>query len=137
MMKACIFDMDGLIFDTEVQFSDELKKVMSTYGYTLTYENYSKTIGLARDDARIIMKSLYGDDYPFDEISSKARENLNLIAASGNLRIKKGINELLEYFKSKNIPCKYSLSVHNSKRAVSARLPFTFPLELPSFIALR
>ena len=104
-ISLAIFDMDGLIFNTEEQFSNELSKVMSDYGYRFTKDNYIQTLGLPKSSAKKIMQSIYGKDYPFDEISNIARENLNLIAMRGDLEIKPGISKLLDYFKSNSVPC--------------------------------
>ena len=103
--NLAIFDMDGLIFDTERQFSCVLANEMKKKGYIYTEENYHQTLGLARDGARKVMKSLYGDDYPFDEISTLARQALNQIADEGGLRIKKGIPALLDFFTGNKTPC--------------------------------
>ncbi|MCR5667206.1 MAG: HAD family phosphatase [Eubacterium sp.] len=103
--KLAIFDMDGLIFDTEEMFFEQLRLVMKTYGYHMTRERYIETLGLAREAARVKMTGFFGTDYPFDEISAKARKSLNEIAVAQGLRVKKGITQLLHFFKTKDIPC--------------------------------
>ncbi len=103
--ELVIFDMDGLIFDTEELFSQELGKVMETYGYRLTRENYVRTIGIARNDAERLMQEMYGKDYPFAEISALTRGRVNKIAADGGLVIKPGIKELLQFLEKQKIAC--------------------------------
>ena len=73
MLKKAIFDMDGLIFDTERLFMKELSKVMAEEGYTLTEEIYTQTIGLASGAAKEKMCRIYGNEYPFEKLSAKAR----------------------------------------------------------------
>lgn len=103
--ELVIFDMDGLIFDTERLFSQELGKVMEMYGYHLTGENYARTIGIARINVKKLMHEMYGEDYPFEEISALARDHVNEIADSGGLVIKPGIKELLQFLKDQKIAC--------------------------------
>ena len=103
--KLVIFDMDGLIFDSEETFFRQLKTVMDQYGYALTRENYIATTGFAWGDAERIMKGFYGEDYPFEEISLKTRSIVGEIAAKGELEVKPGIPRLLEFLKEKGIPC--------------------------------
>lgn len=110
--KKVIFDMDGLIFDSERIFMRELKAVASDYGYTITYENYIKSLGLTRDALFKLNISLYGADYPHYELSRKARERVGEIALAGGLPVKSGIEELLRYLNQKNIPCAVASSTH-------------------------
>ena len=37
-IRLAVFDMDGLIFDSEREFMKELMAVMAEYGYKLTEE---------------------------------------------------------------------------------------------------
>jgi len=104
-LQLVIFDMDGLIFDSERVFMEELKKVMADFGYRLTKDIYLKTIGLNGSVLKETMLKQYGADYPFELISKKARENVNEIADSGKLPVKKGIYELLLHISKRKIMC--------------------------------
>lgn len=108
--RKVIFDMDGLIFDSERLFMQALGKVMAEYGYTLTEENYIKMLGLTKEALSGMVKALYGADYPHDEISSKARSCMDKIARTNGLPVKKGIKELLAYLKKNNISCSVASS---------------------------
>ncbi len=104
MIKKVIFDMDGLIFDSERLFMECLKEEMALYGYLLTEDIYVNTLGLARNDCREYMKAVFGSNYPFDEISDAARKRIAALAQKG-LPVKRGIEELLKFLKSRKITC--------------------------------
>ncbi len=104
-IELAVFDMDGLIFDSERTFAKELKKVMASYGYNLTKEVYISTIGLTGKSLKEKMLLNYGENYPFEEISKKARQNVSCLSQSGKIEVKKGIPELLEFFYEKGIKC--------------------------------
>lgn len=110
--EKVIFDMDGLIFDSERLFMRELGEVMQEYGYTLTEENYKKMLGFTKDALYSMVKDMYGDDYPHNEISTKARKRVDEIANTNGIPVKDGIRELLIFLREKNIPCVVASSTH-------------------------
>ena len=103
--KAVIFDMDGLIFDTERVFMEQLAVVMKEYGYNLTREIYTDTLGLGGKKLIDFMYSKYGYDYPFEECSKKAQERMAMISDTIGLSVKPQIKETLEKLKKEDISC--------------------------------
>ena len=108
-----IFDMDGLIFDTERTFMEQLAIAMMEKGYTLTREKYAETLGLGGEKLKRVMYETYGDDYPFEETSRIAMDRIRKILESGGLTIKPGIAELLEYLRQKGRKCAVASSTHS------------------------
>ena len=100
-----IFDMDGLLFDSERSYMHEIAKVMAEYGYTLTEENYKRVVGRRFPDTEQIMQSIYGKELSYLAVISKARPRMLEMAAEGRLAVKPGIRELLCYLKELDIPC--------------------------------
>lgn len=103
--KAVIFDMDGLVFDTERVFMEQLAVAMKEKGYNLSREVYIKTLGTGGSLLKDIMYSEYGEDYPFKECGDIAQSRLVMIAETIGLGIKPQIKELLIMLKEKGIPC--------------------------------
>lgn len=105
--ELIIFDMDGLIFDTERLFMNALGRVMAERGYTLTEEVYLETLGTASNRTSEIMHRYYGDDYDDRGIGHAARELMEAETAKTGvgLPLKKGILELLVYLVEQDIPC--------------------------------
>ena len=71
MAKVFVFDMDGLIFDTERLFMEQLAVVMAEKGYRLSREVYVSTLGMGVRRLEQAMLRQYGSDYPFHEMSSR------------------------------------------------------------------
>lgn len=111
-LTGVIFDMDGLIYDSERMFFRHKLTVMKEYGYTETEENYSKTLGLTGETLKQTVLSLYGEDYPYFEISQKARKAMMQTIKKEGLPIKPGIVPLLQYLNSYEIPCAIASSTH-------------------------
>lgn len=102
---ACLFDMDGLIFDTERSFMEQLALAMGERGYHLTREIYCDTLGLSGEELRGRMLECYGPEYPFQEISREARARLNRVAETVGLAVKPEISSILAYLQERNVPC--------------------------------
>lgn len=103
--KLAIFDMDGLIFDSERLFMNMKHMILREYGYPAREEDYLKTIGLAGQQLRDKLAELYGPEYPADEISQKTRAKVNEYMESHGPDIKPGIETLLQCFREHQIPC--------------------------------
>ena len=91
-----IFDMDGLIFDTERLFMEQLAVVMAERGYRLSREVYCKSLGLTGKSLEKLMLTEYGMDYPFAQLGRIAREHVDAIAATVGLELKPDIVTLLQ-----------------------------------------
>ena len=100
-----IFDMDGLIFDTERLFMTTKDGVMKEYGYTQQKDDYIHTLGTCGQQLLDILHRLYGDDYPAEDISQKCRTLVTEKIRRDGPPVKPGIPELLAWFASNNIPC--------------------------------
>lgn len=112
--KRVIFDMDGLIFDSERSFMRNLELAMKEYGYKLRTDVYLSMLGSNAARCKEIMKKHYGNEYPYEEISKKARERFNSDLKK-NLVVKDGIKELLIYLRDNNIKASVAsstLTVH-------------------------
>ena len=94
-----IFDMDGLIFDTERLFMEQLAVVMAQRGYRLSREVYCRSLGLTGK----LMLTEYGADYPFAELGRKAREHVDAIAATVGLELKPDIVTLLQWIRRQGL----------------------------------
>lgn len=103
--ECFIFDMDGLIFDTERIFMEQLAVAMAEKGYRLTREVYCRSLGMAGKALEELMKGVYGEQYPFREMGQRARNMVNTIADTVGLPLKPMIPELLDWLKEQKICC--------------------------------
>ncbi len=110
--EKVIFDMDGLIFDSERVFMRELRDAAKDYGYDITEEKYVQTLGLTGDTLLKKKIEQYGAAYPHYELSRRARDRVDTIALSEGLPVKPGIKELLTFLKDSEIPCAVASSTH-------------------------
>lgn len=103
--QLVIFDMDGLLFDTERLFQQKKAVVMQKYGYQQGKGDFEKTLGTCGQALLDILAELYGPDYPAETISRETREILNQQIMAEGPPLKPGIRKLLVWLKEKQIAC--------------------------------
>lgn len=102
--KAIIFDMDGVIFDSERLILDCWEKVGERYGLPDIWETYLKCIGTSEIKTKEIIFEAYGEDFEYDKYSAEASVFFHEATDKSGLPVKKGVWELLTYLKEKQIP---------------------------------
>ena len=103
--ELLIFDMDGLLFDTERLFMNLRATVLAKYGYEHREEDYLKTLGVSGKNLAVILSGIYDKDYPAETISRETRAlQMDWIEENG-LPILPGIQTLLEWAETEAIPC--------------------------------
>ena len=63
-VKGIIFDMDGVILDTERIYLEIWTKVFKNYNYNLDKNVYISVMGRGRKVVKEVFKKEYGDNLP-------------------------------------------------------------------------
>ena len=93
-VTAVIFDMDGLMFDTERLARDAWRRAMADRGYALDDDVYLTAVGRTVTAACRAFVDALGPDLPIDEIeTAEARYLRDMIGRS--LPLKPGLRRLL------------------------------------------
>ena len=103
-IDAVIFDMDGVIFDSEKLVLVCWEKIAEKYHLEGMHEVMMLCIGTTKVRTKEIVLEHYGDDFPYEELSAEASVMFHGICEREGLPIKKGVRELLDYLKKQNIP---------------------------------
>ncbi|MEO0034722.1 MAG: hypothetical protein RLZZ501_745 [Pseudomonadota bacterium] len=100
---AVIFDMDGLLFNTEDIYRDAVMAAAGESGYDLPLSVYLSLLGLSGEATRGILRERFGPGFAFDAFWSSA---LGKFAAmvDDTLRLKAGVVELLDDLNGAGIP---------------------------------
>lgn len=100
MLKAVIFDMDGLMIDSENISFLCYKELLNNYGYVLTKEDYLKDYpGKPLVASLNFIKEQYHIDFELDQAIEDFTLHEKHIIKEDGVPIKKGLKELLIYLK--------------------------------------
>lgn len=101
--KAVVFDMDGIIFDSERLVIECWKETADKYGIVDIERACEACLGVNATETREIFKRFYGQDFPYDEYKKEMSELFHGRYDGGRLPTKVGVKELLEHLKAQGI----------------------------------
>lgn len=112
MERLIIFDMDGVIFDSERVVLEGWKEIADKYGIKNMEEPYMKCIGVNIDKCKEIFLDYYGEDFPYDEYESEQSANYHKKYDNGRLPLKPGVEKLLIELRKNN----YNIAIASSTK---------------------
>jgi HAD superfamily hydrolase (TIGR01509 family) len=101
--RAVVFDMDGLLFNTEDIYRDAVMAVAADGGHDMPLEFYLSTIGMPLEATRAAFNEHYGKPFDFDLFWKIAKQRFDEMSKS-QLALKAGVIELLDVLDRARLP---------------------------------
>ena len=98
-MKAVVFDMDGVLFDTERVCMESWVKVAESRGMQGMKEVFPLCIGRNNADDELIIKEHYGAGFDYQGFRQEASDEFWRMIREQGLPQKKGVKELLSFLR--------------------------------------
>ncbi len=96
MKKYVIFDMDGLLIDTEIIYEKAWVSIFSKYGVNDGLNTMIETRGMSDTTTRNYMNTKYSDDAFYDRYVTEADNQFWEIVKQDGVTIKDGAQELID-----------------------------------------
>jgi HAD superfamily hydrolase (TIGR01509 family) len=114
--QAVIFDMDGLLFDTEALYQQAFVEAAELGGYDVPVDTIRLAIGMPWVRGRALMLHQLGEPFPIDDYYNRMTDRFVELSAT-ELRLKPGVLELLDLLDDLDLPrCIATSSGHETVR---------------------
>lgn len=111
-IEGVVFDMDGLMIDTERIIKYSWDVMGEKMGYSRFGDNIFQTLGLSRVQRNEYFLKKYGDDFPLQEFLDGYHQVYAEYERQYGIPKKTGLLELLEYLKNHGVPMAVATSTH-------------------------
>lgn len=103
LYNAIIFDMDGVLIDTEKYLTKFWCMAANEYGFNMQMQHALHIRSLSGVFAEKYLKSEFGNNFDYNKIRNRRRELMNEHLSKNGIEIKKGVKSTLEKIKLKGI----------------------------------
>lgn len=103
-IRGVLFDMDGVILDSEKLYARFWAAGCESFGYSMTYQQALGMRSLNAQAGQTYLSSLFGPDISYPQVRAKRIELMDAYVEENGVEAKPGILPLLDYLTSRRIP---------------------------------
>ena len=122
MIKAIIFDMDGVILDSETICNQVWRVVGKEYGINDIEQGIKMCLGTNINDTCRILRELYGQDFPTDDFVQRVTDGFRDVEHSSGIPLMPYAKDCLEKLKNAG---KYKIALASSTKGSTVKRQLT------------
>ncbi len=103
MIRGVLFDMDGVLLDSERLGMAAFPAICARYGYQAGEALFQKLLGTTNDLSRDILVQTFGDAFPFDEVMGELDRYRTREAEAGRMPLKKGLEACMAGLRARGV----------------------------------
>jgi HAD superfamily hydrolase (TIGR01509 family) len=103
-IAAVLFDMDGLMFDSERLILRAWQRAMADFGYAASEQVFLASVGTTVESTNRLLRAAYGPDFPLDATNDRTGEYTWQEVDEQGVPLKPGLLALLDYLEAQGIP---------------------------------
>ena len=102
-VRAVVFDMDGLLFDSESVYRDAMIATARDAGFELPNARFLQCGGIPWAGNATLLKAHYGEDFDTEAFRKEATRRFHIVA-DAEICLKAGVVEILDYLDQARLP---------------------------------
>lgn len=115
MYKAVLFDMDGLIIDTEKHYQKAWIQAAKELGFNMTVKEQLYLRSCTKKYAEPIMQKFFGPDFDYDKVRNRRKEIMDEDLKKFGIEKKPYVDEILDFLKEEGIKRVLVTATHETK----------------------
>ncbi|MEM9002479.1 MAG: HAD family phosphatase [Cyanobacteria bacterium P01_F01_bin.86] len=116
--QAVLFDMDGLMLDSEGLYQEAWQVAADELGYTLADDVYLSLVGRSNAEAAATFVDVFGPDFPIADFNNRWHTHWQELVRAKGVSLKPGLLGLLDWLEAQTVP----KAVGTSSNAAEAHL---------------
>jgi len=101
-VEAVIFDMDGLLLDSERLYRKAILESAAHMGFEFPDDFYATLVGIPGKECEILIQNWFGAEFPMAAFRQRCRSRLDLLFEPG-IPLKAGASELLAHLDQRGL----------------------------------